>query len=208
MSKKHFGPNYNPWEQRLCVVPDGDLFQTISEGKADVVTDTIERFTEQGIRTSSGQVIEADAVVVATGLKISLLGGAKISLDGEQVDMNDLMIYKGMLVSDVPNFSYAFGYTNASWTLKVDLTANYTCKLLNYMDRKGYDVVVPVKQPASSEEPFLNLSSGYIKRAEHILPKQGARKPWRVYQSYLADMLNIRHGKLVDDVLKFEKKTT
>jgi cation diffusion facilitator CzcD-associated flavoprotein CzcO len=201
--EKHFNPTYNPWDQRLCVVPDGDLFQVISEGKATVETDHIERFTEKGIRLKSGKELSADIVVLATGLKIKLVGGTVITVNNQAIDVSNSMIYKGMMVSDVPNVIYAFGYTNASWTLKVDLTANYLCKLLNYMDQKGYEVVTPIRPTSASEEPFLNLNSSYIQRAKNVLPKQGKKRPWRVYQSYLVDMVATRFGRIADKVLKF-----
>ena len=203
---RHFNPRYDPWDQRLCVVPDGDLFRAIREGKAGVVTDRIEHFTEAGIRVASGEEIRADLVVLATGLKVSLAGKTAITVNDRAVDMNQTMIYKGMMVSDVPNLIYAFGYTNASWTLKVDLTANYLCKLLAYMDRKGFDVVVPAKEHVISEESFLNLDAGYVRRAAGVLPKQGKRRPWRVYQNYLVDMLSTRFGRIADGVLQFREK--
>ena len=199
----HFNPRYDPWDQRLCVVPDGDLFRVIREGKATVVTEHIDRFMPGGVRLASGEELAANIVVLATGLKMSLAGKAAISVNGRPVDMNQVMIYKGMMVSDVPNLVYAFGYTNASWTLKVDLTANYLCKLLRYMDRKDYSVVVPAREALTSEEPFLNLNSGYVERARDVLPKQGKRRPWRVYQSYLVDMLSTRFGRVADGVLRF-----
>ena len=202
--EKHFNPKYNPWDQRLCVVPDGDLFQVINEGKANIVTDTIDRFTEDGIILNSGETLEADIIVLATGLKIQLLGGANLNINQKPVKVSESMIYKGSMVSDVPNLIYTFGYTNASWTLKADLTANYLCKLLNYMDRKGFNVVVPVKEEAMANENFLNLSSGYIERGKNDLPKQGSSRPWRVYQNYLVDMLSTRFGKVADRVLKFD----
>ena len=204
--EKHFNPQYNPWDQRLCIVPDGDLFKSIHEGKASVVTDEIASFTENGILLKSRKELVADIIVLATGLKIKLLGGAQLNVDGRIIDTNESMVYKGMMISDVPNFAIAFGYTNASWTLKTDLTANYVCKLLNYMNRKGYDIVVPRKKPGVEPEPFLDFDSGYVKRANHILPKQGSRKPWRVYQNYLQDMLTIRFGKIADDELHFSAK--
>jgi cation diffusion facilitator CzcD-associated flavoprotein CzcO len=201
--EEHFNPRYDPWDQRLCVVPDGDLFRVIREKKARVVTDTIAHFTESGITVTSGENLKADLVVLATGLKIQVLGGADLRVNGQRVQVNEQMIYKGMMVSDVPNLIYAFGYTNASWTLKVDLTANYLCKLLHYMDRKHYQVVYPEKMNEGTEEPFVNLNSGYIQRAKDSLPKQGARRPWRVYQSYLVDMLATRFGRVSDRYLKF-----
>lgn len=203
--EKHFNPSYDPWDQRLCVVPDGDLFQSIKAGKANIETDQIDHFTPSGIQLKSGKHVDADIIVLATGLKIQLVGGAEISIDDKKVDIHNTMIYKGMMVSDLPNLIYAFGYTNNSWTLKVDLTANYLCKLLNYMDRKGYKTVFPKRQDKASEEPFLNLNSGYIKRATDILPKQGRKRPWRVYQNYIIDMLATRFGKVKDQVLQFER---
>ncbi len=205
--EKHFNPKYNPWDQRLCVVPDGDLFQVIKEGKADIVTDTIARFSEDGVVLNSGETLPADIIVLATGLKIQLLGGARISINDKPVNINESMIYKGSMVNDVPNLIYTFGYTNASWTLKADLTANYFCKLLNYMDRNGFNVVVPVKEDAMTNESFLNLSSGYIERGKDELPKQGKRRPWRVYQNYLVDMLTTRFGNVPDRVLKFDSRS-
>lgn len=199
----HFNPTYNPWEQRLCVVPDGDLFQAIREGKADITTDTIRRFTPNGLLLDSGKELPADVIVLATGLKIQLLGDARLSLNGQAVQIRDSMVYKGMMMSRLPNFIYAFGYTNASWTLKVDLTANYLCKLLRYMDKNGYEVVVPQARGEETEEDFLNLSSGYIQRARSILPKQGARRPWRNYQNYLVDMFATRFGRVSDTALRF-----
>ncbi len=202
----HFNPRYNPWDQRLCVVPDGDLFQSIKAGKASVVTDEIARFTENGIKLKSGEQLNADIVVLATGLKLKILGGASIYIDGREVDTSQVLIYKGMMASNVPNMALAFGYTNNSWTLKTDLTANYVCRMLQYMDKKGYAVVVPRPQADVAPEPFLNFDSGYVKRASAILPKQGSRKPWRVYQSYLMDKLTIRYGRIDDGVLEFGKK--
>jgi cation diffusion facilitator CzcD-associated flavoprotein CzcO len=187
------------------VVPDGDLFQTISDGKADVVTDEVSHFESDGLNTKSGQKLVADCVVMATGLKMQLLGGAALTIDGEPFEVNEAMVYKGMMISDLPNFIYAFGYTNASWTLKVDLTANYLCKLINKMERKGYDVVIPERPEEASEEDFLNLSSGYIRRARAILPKQGKKRPWKVVQNYLVDMLATRFDRLNDSALKFRK---
>jgi cation diffusion facilitator CzcD-associated flavoprotein CzcO len=201
---KHFNPAYNPWDQRLCVVPDGDLFGAIRSGKASVETDEIRSFMPTGIRLRSGKTLEADIVVLATGLKIMLLGGAEIWVEGKQVHTNEVMMYKGMMISDVPNFTIAFGYTNASWTLKTDLTANYLCKLLNYMDRKKYTVVTPRKPADVEPEPFLHFTSGYVLRADGILPRQGSRKPWRVYQNYLQDMFTIRYGRIADGVLEFK----
>jgi cation diffusion facilitator CzcD-associated flavoprotein CzcO len=203
---KHFNPRYNPWDQRLCIVPDGDLFKSIHKGKAAVVTDEILKFTENGIQVKSGEELRADIIVLATGLKIKLFGGVQVLVNGRLVDPDELMVYKGMMFSDVPNFAIAFGYTNASWTLKTDLTANYVCKLLRYMDKKGYAVVTPRKQFNVASEPLVNFNSGYIRRADSILPKQGSHRPWRVYQNYLMDMLTTRYGCIADGVLEFKSK--
>ncbi len=202
-TRKHFSPRYNPWDQRLCVIPDGDLFTAIHKGKATVVTDQIGAFSEKGILLKSGQELEADIIVMATGLKLRLLGGAAISVDGQPVDPNNAMVYKGMMLSDVPNLALAFGYTNNSWTLKTDLTANYVCRLLNHMDRHGHSMVVPRKQEKVQPEAFLDFKSGYIQRASHLLPKQGSHRPWRVYQNYLMDMLITRYSRISDGVLEF-----
>ena len=199
----HFRPSYRPWEQRLCLVPDGDLFRALRSGRAEIVTDTIDRFMPGGIRLASGRELSADLVVTATGLRIQLMGGAALRVDGEQVDTSRVLIYKGMLASGIPNFAVAFGYTNASWTLKTDLTANYVCRLLRHMDRKGYNTVVPRPAPDVREEPFLNLSAGYILRAGDVLPRQGSRRPWRVYQNYAMDALVTRFGRIEDGVLEF-----
>jgi monooxygenase len=201
---KHFNPSYNPWDQRLCVIPDGDLFRAIKTGKADVATEEIAHFTPTGIALKSGEILEADIIVTATGLKMKLLGGARISIDGKPLDTHEVLVYKGMMMSGVPNFAIAFGYTNNSWTLKTDLTANLVCRILNYMDRKGYDVVVPEVPPDIQPEEFLPLDSGYMKRAKHLLPKNGSKRPWRVYQNYLMDMLLTRFGRVRDRHLAFD----
>ena len=199
----HFNPTYKPWDQRLCVIPDGDLFKAIKKGKADVITEEISHFTPHGIALKSGEVLEADMIVTATGLKMKLLGGARITLDGQLLDTHEVLVYKGMMMSGVPNFALAFGYTNNSWTLKTDLTANLVCRILNYMDRKGYEVVVPVVPRDIEEEEFLPLESGYMKRARHLLPKNGSKRPWRVYQNYLMDMLLTRFGRVRNRHLNF-----
>jgi len=201
----HFTPRYNPWDQRLCLVPDSDLFRAIKSGKASVVTDHIERFTPGGILLKSGQAIEADVVVTATGLKMQLLSGIKIAIDGVGKDMSKTMSYKGMMYSDVPNLAAAFGYTNASWTLKCDLTCEYVCRMLNHMDRKGYEIATPVRDPKVAELPWLDFSSGYVQRALDILPKQGATKPWRLYQNYALDLITLRFGAVDDGTMRFEK---
>ncbi|MCP9234631.1 NAD(P)/FAD-dependent oxidoreductase [Lewinella sp. JB7] len=199
----HFNPRYDPWDQRLCLVPDGDLFRSIRGGRAAVVTDRIDRFTSGGIRLESGRELPADLVVLATGLKIRLLGGARVTVDGREIRTGDIMIYKGMLAAGVPNFAIAFGYTNASWTLKTDLTANYVCRLLRHMDRKGYRVVTPTREAGVDPRPLLDFSAGYIRRAGDKMPVQGSRRPWRVYQNYLADALLTRYERIDDGVLEF-----
>src|SRR6185436_13127841 len=201
----HFTPRYNPWDQRLCLVPDSDLFKAIKEGHASVVTDTIERFTPAGIKLASGKELEADIIITATGLKLELLGGLKVTVDGVEKNMSSTMSYKGMMYSDVPNLASAFGYTNASWTLKCDLTCEYVCRLINHMDRRGYVQATPKSDPSVAELPWLDFSSGYVQRALEVLPKQGAKKPWRLYQNYALDMFTLRFGKLDDGTLLFEK---
>ena len=203
---KHFTPKYNPWDQRLCLVPDADLFRAIRKKKASVVTDPIETFTEKGIRLKSGAELEADVVVTATGLVVQPLGGAKLVVDGKPVKPSDTMIYKGMMYSDVPNLASIFGYTNASWTLKADLVCEYVCRLLNYMDRKGFTKAVPHNSdPTLTEEPWVNFSSGYIQRALPHQPKQGSKRPWKLYQNYVLDLLTLRHGSLRDKAMVFSK---
>jgi cyclohexanone monooxygenase len=201
--ERHFTPHYNPWDQRVCLVPDGDLFAAIREGRASVVTDTIERFTEHGIRLALGQELPADLIVTATGLELNLLGDVKVSLDGVPVEPSQTLVYKGMMNSGVPNLASTFGYTNASWTLKADLTARYLCRLLNHMDRHGYAACTPQRDPSVGTEPFLDFSSGYVQRALPTLPRQGDRKPWKLYQNYVLDWLTLRLGKVDDGVLDF-----
>jgi cation diffusion facilitator CzcD-associated flavoprotein CzcO len=186
----HFAPPYDPWDQRLCLVPDGDLFEALKSGKATVVTDHIETFTTTGIELRSGKRLDADLVVAATGLRMQLLGGVELSLDGAPLNLSTAMAYKGCLYSDVPNFAFCFGYTNASWTLKCDLTCDYVCRVLNLMDRRGYTSMAPRRRdPALSEEPMLDFSSGYVQRAIDRFPKQGSKPPWKMHQNYIFDLL-------------------
>ncbi|MCC2957498.1 NAD(P)/FAD-dependent oxidoreductase [Massilia sp. IC2-477] len=199
----HFTPSYKPWDQRVCVVPDGDLFKAVRKGRASVVTDRIARFTPGGIQLESGRELPADLVVMATGLTLKLFGGATLVVDGRVIDPSRAMSYKGMMLSGVPNCALAFGYTNASWTLKADLTAAWVCRLLRHMDARGQAIAVAHRDPQVPEAPFLDFNSGYVERARHILPKQGARKPWQVYQNYLRDLLTIRYGRIDDGVLRF-----
>jgi cation diffusion facilitator CzcD-associated flavoprotein CzcO len=200
----HFTPRYNPWDQRMCLVPDSDLFAAITTGRAEVITDTIETFTETGIRLTSGCELEADIVVTATGLVMELLGGMEAVVDGRRIDFAKTLNYKGMMFSDVPNLASAFGYTNASWTLKCDLTCNYVCRLLNYMDAKGYRQCTPHNRDAAmSAEPFLDFSSGYVQRAIDRLPKQGGKAPWKLHQNYALDIMSLKFGTLQDGVMEF-----
>ena len=204
--EKHFRPRYNPWDQRLCVVPDGDFFAAIRDGKASVETDEIDRFTEDGVRLKSGKTLKADIIVTATGLHLEAMGGAKASVDGEAVNLGDTFTYRGFACSDLPNLAFVFGYTNSSWTLRADLISHYVCRLINYMDRNGYDIATPVnRDPALKREPFLNLNSGYIMRAMDRLPKQGDKAPWRNPQSYFRDIRDLRFGRLDDGVMIFSK---
>ncbi|MCI4674207.1 flavin-containing monooxygenase [Candidatus Mycolicibacterium alkanivorans] len=204
--QRHFGPNYKVWDERLCLAPNGDLFRAIRKGRADVVTDTIDRFTETGIKLSSGAELAADIIVTATGLNLQLFGGADIRMDGHPLDLTTTMAYKGMMLSGVPNMAFTVGYTNASWTLKADLVSEFVCRVLNFMDSRGYDHVVP-KHPDSSidERPLLDFTPGYVLRALDRLPKAGSRSPWRLKQNYLLDLRLIRHGKVDDEALDFSK---
>ncbi len=198
----HFTPRYNPWDQRLCLVPDADLFESLKRGDASVVTDTIEGFTESGIRLHSGEELPADVIVTATGLELQLLSDVRFSKDGVPIDLSKALQYKGMMFSDVPNLAYTFGYTNASWTLKADLVAMYVCRLLNTMKKRGLRQATPHNSDASmATEPFVDFSSGYIQRAEHTLPKQGSRKPWKLNQNYALDVLALRLGSVDDDMM-------
>jgi cation diffusion facilitator CzcD-associated flavoprotein CzcO len=200
---RHFAPSYDPWDQRLCLAPDGDLFAAIRDGSASVATGEIERFIPGGLRLKDGSQVAADIVVTATGLKVELAGGAQIEVDGRSVALADTMAYKGLMFSDVPNFASVFGYTNASWTLKADLSSAFLCRLLNRMRRRGETVVVARRDAEVGERPFLDFTSGYVQRARDILPKQGDRGPWRLKQSYTADLMNLRYGRLDDGVLHF-----
>jgi monooxygenase len=204
----HFTPSYDPWDQRMCLVPDSDLFTALSSGGASIVTDQIDTFTPTGLRLRSGQELDADIVVTATGLNLLALGGMQISVDGRDVEIADTMSYKGMMLSGVPNLALSFGYTNASWTLKADLTCGYVCRLLNHMDAHGYTHCTPVNDdPSLTEEPFIDFSSGYVQRSIHLFPKQGSRVPWRVHQNYARDMFSLRRDELEDGELRFSHAT-
>lgn len=208
---KHFTPNYNPWDQRLCVVPDGDLFKFLREGRAFIETDHIEKFVENGIVLKSGKVLEADIIVSATGLEIQLLGGLNASIDGQPVNTKEHLMYQGAMLSDTPNFAIVIGYTNASWTLKVDIVADYLCRLLNYMDKNNLATVVAVGDESVKSKDSLmgsNLTSGYIKRADEIMPRQGLSEPWTARASYYADRDALKKASFKDGILKFEKSKT
>jgi cation diffusion facilitator CzcD-associated flavoprotein CzcO len=200
----HFTPSYNPWDQRLCLVPDGDLFRSIREKRASVVTSQIDTFTPKGIRLKDGSELEADIIVTATGLNLQVLGGLEVNVDGRSVDFARTLNYKGMMYSDVPNMASAFGYTNASWTLKCDLTCEYVCRLINYMDRRGYKQCMPHNvDPSITEMPSLNFTSGYVQRSVAKMPKQGSKRPWRLYQNYALDIVTLRFGKVDDGVMQY-----
>jgi cation diffusion facilitator CzcD-associated flavoprotein CzcO len=200
----HFKPRYQPWDQRMCFVPDGDMFNALSEGSASIVTDRIETFTERGLKLASGRELEADVVVTATGLHLLAIGGIALSLDGREVDIGETVGYKGMMLSGIPNLALTLGYTNASWTLKGDLVAGYVCRLLNHMDEHGYRRCTPrAPDPALPRAPFLDLASGYVLRSLDELPTQGPRAPWRLYQSYPRDVMMLRYGSLEDEGIDF-----
>jgi cation diffusion facilitator CzcD-associated flavoprotein CzcO len=200
---KHFKPHYNPWDQRMCLVPDGDLFRAISKGDASVVTDKIASFTEGGIELSSGEELEADVIVTATGLNLLFLGGMSLAVDGEEVDVPAKMTYKGMMLSGVPNMAFTVGYTNASWTLKADLTSEYVCRLLGHMDAHGYKRCVPEVDPSVTEQPLLDFTSGYVLRSLEHFPKQGSKEPWKLRQNYVFDIRTIRRGEIEDGAMRF-----
>jgi cation diffusion facilitator CzcD-associated flavoprotein CzcO len=206
---KHFKPKYNPWDQRLCLVPDNDLFRAIRAGKADVVTDHIETFTENGIKLKSGAELAADLVVTATGLNLLAVGGMTLVVDGTTVDISKTMGYKGMMLSGVPNMATALGYTNASWTLKCDLTCEYVCRLLNHMEKHGYAQCTPrVNDPTIQALPFLDFTSSYVLRSIDKFPRQGNRAPWKLYQNYALDIMALRYGALDDGAMEFTRAAT
>ncbi|MDZ4365505.1 MAG: NAD(P)/FAD-dependent oxidoreductase, partial [Afipia sp.] len=200
----HFTPKYNPWDQRLCLVPNGDLFEAIKKGDASVVTDHIDSFTETGIKLKSGKELDADVIVTATGLKLQLLSGLEVTVDGKKMDLSKTFAYKGMMYSDVPNLASAFGYTNASWTLKADLTSAYLCRLLNHMEKTGLRQATPrVADPALEEEPWLDFTSGYVQRSINEFPKQGTKAPWKLYQNYALDIVLLKFGSIEDSAMEF-----
>lgn len=201
---KHFTPTYNPWDQRLCLVPDGDFFKAIKSKKATIVTETIQEFTEKGIKLNSGEELQADIIVSATGLQMQLLGGMTSEVNGEKIDTSQVHSYKGVMFSNIPNFAFAVGYTNASWTLKCDLNCQFVTRLLNYMDKKGKTKVVPVFDSNKYDsEPLLDFDAGYVKRAEAFLPKQGSQRPWKVHQNYIKDTISLKLEKINNENLEF-----
>jgi len=202
----HFKPRYNPWDQRFCFIPDGDLFDAIRGDSVSVVTDEIETFTEKGIRLRSGRELEADLIVTATGLILQPIGGAELVVDGQPVELPTSMVYKGCMLSGVPNFALSFGYTNASWTLKADLICQYVCRILDHMDRQGYTRCLPYnRDPTVTETPFVDFTPGYFLRSMNQLPKQGSKLPWRLHQNYMRDLRLIKRSPLEDGALQFSK---
>ncbi|SEL27282.1 flavin-containing monooxygenase [Rhodococcus maanshanensis] len=200
----HFTPSYNPWDQRMCLVPDGDLFRAIRHGRASVVTDRIATFTERGLELESGQELAADVIVTATGLNLLAFGGIEFTVDGREVSLPDTLAYKGMMLSDVPNFAFTVGYTNASWTLKADLVADYVCRLLAHMDRQGHTVCVPTNDdPSLTTRPLLDFAAGYVQRSIDEFPRTGTKAPWQLGMSYAHDVVTLRHGRLEDDAMQF-----
>ncbi len=201
---QHFDPKYNPWDQRLCLIPDNDMFEALKDEDVNIVTDTIKEFTPQGIQLNSGKHLDADLIVTATGLQIQLFGGMKISVDGVEGDTSTTHAYKGVMFSDVPNFAVALGYTNASWTLKCDLNCHFVTKVLNHMKENNYSVCTPKFDHNNLEtERLLDFDAGYVLRAEKVLPKQGSKAPWKVYQNYIKDLFSLKYGKVVDEYLEY-----
>lgn len=201
---RHFDPAYKPWDQRVCVAPDADLFRAINAGAVSMVTDHIERFVAEGLQLRSGETLPADIIVTATGMRMRIMDGVQIVVDGREVALGETLSYKGLMYSDIPNLASAFGYTNASWTLKCELICEYVCRLLNYMERRGYQQCLPrLGAEPLATGPMIDFTSGYVRRAQDELPKQGGRPPWRVYQNYLKDLLVMRFGKLDDGVMEF-----
>ncbi|WP_132118294.1 flavin-containing monooxygenase [Actinocrispum wychmicini] len=203
----HFKPRYQPWDQRLCLVPDGDLFRSIRHGKSSVVTDTIDHFTRTGVRLASGAELDADIVVTATGLRLLAFGGIQVTVDDQPVKLPETMAYKGMMLSDIPNFVFTIGYTNASWTLKADLVSEYFVRILRHLDAHGYDEFVPTNNdPTVTDQPLMDFQAGYVLRAIHDFPRAGSRAPWRLGMSYANDVVNLRYGRVDDGVMRFSRR--
>jgi cation diffusion facilitator CzcD-associated flavoprotein CzcO len=202
--EKHFTPKYKPWDQRMCLVPDGDLFESIKKGTASVVTDHIDKFNEDGILLKSGEGLKADIIITATGIELNVLADIAINIDGKRVEPHNHLAYKGMMLGGVPNLAFSFGYVNASWTLRADLTAEYVCRLINQMDKEGVSVCMPQEDPAAeAEDDYIDFTSSYVQRALDRLPQQGKKAPWRNYQNYLLDIFYVRIWKLKDSTLRF-----
>ena len=202
----HFNPSYRPWDQRPCVVPDGDFFRAIRRGRASIVTDRIATFTERGIELESGTELEADLIITATGLRLVVCGGIELAVDGRAVSFPETMVYRGMMFGDVPNFAFVIGYTNASWTLKADLVTEYVCRLLAHMDEHGYATCTPVNDdPTIQARPLLDFGAGYVQRSLHELPKAGSKHPWRLSMTYPQDLVRLRHGRIEDGVMRFSR---
>lgn len=202
--KKHFSPKYNPWDERFCLVPDGDLFIALRKKKAEIVTDYIDQFTEKGILLQSGEELEADIIVTATGLDMKFMANLQVAIDGKKMQPTEHYVYRGTMLSNVPNLALITGYTNASWTLKSDLTSQYVCRLINHMEKTNKKEVVPELNEHLDDIPLIDFTSGYIERAKDKLPKQGTKKPWKLHQNYAKDIINFRYTKLDDSVLKFK----
>ncbi len=204
--ERHFNPAYNPWDQRVCIAPEADLFQAIDAGAVSMVTDHIERFVAAGLQLRSGEILPADIIVTATGMRMRIMDGVDIIVDGQAVQLGDTLSYKGFMYSNIPNLASSFGYTNASWTLKCELICEYVCRLLNYMERRGYKHCAPrLEADSQTAEPMIDFTSGYVQRAQADLPKQGQRRPWKVYQNYVKDLLMMRFGRLNDGVMEFRR---
>jgi len=202
---KHFTPPYNPWDQRLCIVPDADLFVAMKQGRVSVVTDHIQTFNEHGLSLKSGQQLDADIIITATGLVLKLISGMQLTVDGVLADLPKTLVYKGMMFSDVPNLAFAIGYTNASWTLKCDLASEYVCRLLNHMDQHGHNKCTPrVNDLKTDTEPVIDFNSGYVLRALDTLPRQGTKTPWRLHQNYMKDLSMMRYGRVDDGTMEFK----
>ena len=203
----HFKPTYKPWDQRLCLVPDGDLFEALRKGRASIATDRIVRLTRDGLELASGAHLGADIIVTATGLELVMLSGIAVNVDGTPVDIAKQLIYKGMMLSGIPNFAFALGYTNASWTLKCELTAKFVCRLLNRMEQRNETYCFPKRGAKDEVEPALDFTSGYVQRAVDILPKQGTKAPWKLHQNYAIDLFNFKFGRLDDGAMRFVKRS-
>jgi monooxygenase len=199
----HFAPRYAPWDERLCIAPDGDLFRVLREGRASIVTDHITHFDETGVQLASGKHLDADIIVTATGLRMALLAGVTIAVNDAPFDLRAQLVYKGLMLSDLPNFAMSVGYTNASWTLKSDLIAQHVCRLLTHMRSRGYTQVTPRRDPAMPGTSVFAFTSGYVQRAQAELPKQGPTAPWRLYQNYIKDLLMLRHARVDHPALEF-----